>query len=80
MKSVRFAIVFFLLSAVSTFAQINDTYVIPVAFIITIPAQALSGRTGHMPLFVACLVGILSLTASSLFWKHGLKSYTGASS
>jgi len=31
MKSVRFAVVFFLLSAVSTFAQINDTYVIPVA-------------------------------------------------
>jgi len=56
------------------------TYAIPVAFIITIPAQALSGRTGHMPLAVACLVGILSLTASSLFWKHGLKSYTGASS
>src|SRR5947207_15045687 len=31
MKSVRFAVVFVLLSAVSAFAQINDTYVIPVA-------------------------------------------------
>src|SRR2546430_16420578 len=31
MKSARFAVVFVLLSAVSAFAQINDTYVIPVA-------------------------------------------------
>jgi ABC-2 type transport system permease protein len=56
------------------------TYVVPVAFIITIPAQALSGRAGHMPLAVACAVGILSLTAASLFWRFGLKFYTGASS
>src|SRR5437762_12536251 len=31
MKSARFAVVFLLFSVVSAFAQINDTYVIPVA-------------------------------------------------
>lgn len=56
------------------------TYAVPVAFIITIPAQALSGRASHMPLGVACAVGILSLLASTLFWRFGLKNYTGASS
>lgn len=56
------------------------TYVIPIAFIITIPAQALSGRAGHMPLGVTCAVGILSLLAATFFWRFGLKHYTGASS
>ena len=56
------------------------TYGIPVAFIITIPAQALSGRAGQMPIAVACTVGILSLTAATFFWRFGLKHYTGASS
>src|SRR5258706_8519265 len=31
MRSARFAAFFFLLSTISAFAQVNDTYVIPVA-------------------------------------------------
>jgi ABC-2 type transport system permease protein len=56
------------------------TYGIPVAFIITIPAQALTGRAGHMPLGITCVVGIVSLIAATFFWRFGLKHYTGASS
>lgn len=56
------------------------TYVIPVAFILTTPAQALTGRTGAADLLQALLAGALSLTLSSAFWRYGLRRYSGASS
>ena len=56
------------------------TYVIPVAFIITVPAEVLSGRSGPLQIFIAILVGMVMLTLSSFFWRFGLKHYTGASS
>jgi ABC-2 type transport system permease protein len=55
------------------------TYVIPVAFIITVPAPALSGKLDPTSLVVAPLVAIAMLSLSSAFWKFGLKHYTGAS-
>jgi ABC-2 type transport system permease protein len=55
------------------------TYIIPVAFIITVPAQALSGRLAPSYLFVTALVAAVMLLASSAFWRFGLKHYTGAS-
>jgi ABC-2 type transport system permease protein len=55
------------------------TYVIPVAFIITVPAEALSGRGDPLNVPVALLVGLIMLTISALFWRFGLKHYTGAS-
>jgi ABC-2 type transport system permease protein len=55
------------------------TYVIPVAFIITVPAQALSGKLESVYLVIAPLVAVAMLCLSSAFWKFGLKHYTGAS-
>lgn len=55
------------------------TYVVPVAFIITVPAQALSGRLEPPYVLVAGLVAVGSLIFSSLFWRFGLRFYTGAS-
>jgi ABC-2 type transport system permease protein len=55
------------------------TYVIPVAFIITTPAETLSGRTGWGTLLVATAVSACSLLLSSRFWRFGLRHYTGAS-
>lgn len=55
------------------------TYAIPVAFIITVPARALAGLlTGSEA--VASMVAALAIFGlASLFWRLGLKSYTGAS-
>jgi ABC-2 type transport system permease protein len=55
------------------------TFLIPVAFAVTIPAESLTGR-----LTAATLVGTLALAAgfaavSRWFWRVGLKRYTGAS-
>lgn len=55
------------------------TYVIPVAFIITVPAQALAGRVGAGYVGVAMCVSLATVLLSSAFWRFGLRHYTGAS-
>ncbi|MCC6728026.1 MAG: ABC-2 family transporter protein [Chthonomonadales bacterium] len=55
------------------------TYVIPISFIITVPAEALTGRLGASTAAVACIVAACALAAASAFWRYGLKHYTGAS-
>ena len=55
------------------------TFLIPVAFAVTIPAESLTGR-----LTTATALGTLVLTAGFIvvtrwFWRVGLRHYTGAS-
>lgn len=55
------------------------TFLVPVAFAVTVPAEALTGR-----LDATTSVGALALAAalvigSRLFWKFGLRRYSGAS-
>lgn len=59
--------------------RLTLTYVVPIAFIITVPGQALSGRLDPSFAWVAVGVGAASLVGSALFWRFGLRSYTGAS-
>jgi ABC-2 type transport system permease protein len=56
------------------------TFIIPVAFLTTVPAQVLLGRA-HWPWVVgmACVV-VLLLAASRAFWRFALRFYTSASS
>lgn len=60
------------------------TYVVPVAFVVTIPAQALAGMggverltAGTWIIAVTAAAGMLAL--SSWFWHAGLRRYSGAS-
>ncbi len=55
------------------------TYVIPVVFIITVPAQALAGKLSMSYLLVSMFVALSTLVGASAFWRFGLKHYTGAS-
>lgn len=55
------------------------TYVIPVVFIITVPASALSGRLPAEHGFLSVGVAAGALLVSSIFWRFGLRHYTGAS-
>jgi ABC-2 type transport system permease protein len=55
------------------------TFLVPVAFAVTVPAESLTGR-----LDAATVVGTLTLAAGFValtrwFWRVGLKRYTGAS-
>jgi ABC-2 type transport system permease protein len=54
------------------------TYVIPVAYLATFPAQALLGRADLRLLPVGGVLALVALAASSWLWGHGLRSYTSA--
>jgi ABC-2 type transport system permease protein len=55
------------------------TYIIPLAFITTIPAGALVGKTEPGNLVIALVVATGALYLSSQFWRLGLRHYSGAS-
>ncbi len=56
------------------------TFVIPIAFITTIPAQALTGKLEQNSLWIALGFAALLLFLSRWFWRFALRSYTSASS
>lgn len=55
------------------------TFIIPIAFAVTIPAQALTGTliTANVLLTIALATAFLAI--SRLFWKFAIRHYTGAS-
>ena len=55
------------------------TFVVPVAFAVTVPAQALTGQLGGASALLAVVVAAGFLVVSRLFWKLALSHYTGVS-
>lgn len=56
------------------------TFLIPVAFAITVPAQALAGRLAWPLLAGAAAFAAVLFVAARLFWRSGVRHYSGASS
>ncbi len=56
------------------------TFVIPVAFLTTVPAQALLGRGNFTWIAGSALLAIILLQVSRWFWGFALRFYTSASS
>jgi ABC-2 type transport system permease protein len=55
------------------------TYVLPLAFLTTIPAGVLAGKTGAGAVISALIAAPLMLVLSTTFWRFGLRHYSGAS-
>lgn len=55
------------------------TFLVPVAFAITVPAEALSGRLTTDSVVTSIALSIFMLLFSRWFWKRGVKNYAGAS-
>jgi ABC-2 type transport system permease protein len=55
------------------------TFLVPVAFAVTIPAEALTGRLTVYTLLGAAGLAILLLVVSRLIWRLGVRNYSGAS-
>lgn len=55
------------------------TFVMPVAFMTTVPAELLLGRGQPTMLLGGALLALVLLIASRAFWRFALRSYTGAS-
>lgn len=56
------------------------TFVIPVAFLTTVPAQAMMGRIEPIWLLGSALLAAALFQASRWFWQFALRFYTSASS
>ena len=56
------------------------TYIIPVAFIMTVPAQALLGLLSPLSIFISLLVVFCSLFFAFRLWRYALSQYSSASS
>jgi ABC-2 type transport system permease protein len=55
------------------------TFLVPVAFAVTVPAEAVTARLGWETLaFAGIFAGVL-LAVTRWFWRFGLRRYTGAS-
>jgi ABC-2 type transport system permease protein len=55
------------------------TFIVPIAFAITVPAEALTGRLVWSVLLGAVALAVILLAGSRWFWKFGIRHYTGAS-
>jgi ABC-2 type transport system permease protein len=56
------------------------TFLLPVAFLTTVPAEALLGRAQGHWVAGSLLAALLSLVGTRLFWQRALRHYTSASS
>ncbi len=55
------------------------TFLVPVAFAVTVPAEAISGRLTLQTLVTSLLLAVAIFALSRWFWTLGVKNYSGAS-
>jgi ABC-2 type transport system permease protein len=55
------------------------TYLVPIAFAVTVPAEALTGRLTVATLAIAATFAAALLVATRVLWRVGLRRYGGAS-
>ncbi len=60
--------------------RIVFTLIVPVAFLTTVPAEAMLGRARWPWLGGAVLLAIVTMVGARLFWRFALRYYTSASS
>jgi ABC-2 type transport system permease protein len=59
--------------------RISLTFLVPIAFAVTVPAEALTSRLTVDTLAIAAGFTVLLLVAARWFWRTGLRQYSGAS-
>lgn len=55
------------------------TFLVPVAFAVTVPAEALTGRLDGISLLGTLFLALLFWLAARRFWLFGIRYYSGAS-
>jgi ABC-2 type transport system permease protein len=59
--------------------RISLTFLVPIAFAVTVPAEALTSRLTVETLAVAALFALALLVVTRLWWRFGVRHYAGAS-
>jgi ABC-2 type transport system permease protein len=60
--------------------RISLTFLVPIAFAVTVPAQALTSRLTIDTLALAAAFAVVLFLVTRWFWRIGLRNYSGASS
>jgi ABC-2 type transport system permease protein len=55
------------------------TFLVPVAFAVTVPAEAIVGRLTSETLALALVLAAAIFVAARAFWRFGVRNYSGAS-
>jgi ABC-2 type transport system permease protein len=59
--------------------RLGLTFLVPVAFAVTVPAEALTGRLTPLTLLGALGLAAALLGLARFIWRLGVRSYSGAS-
>jgi ABC-2 type transport system permease protein len=59
--------------------RLGLTFLVPVAFAVTVPAEALTGRLQPLTLLGAAGLTLLLVALARLIWRWGVRNYSGAS-
>jgi ABC-2 type transport system permease protein len=59
--------------------RISVTFLVPVAFAVTVPAEALTSRLDWQTLLLAAVFAVVLFAGTRWFWRFGLRRYSGAS-
>lgn len=59
--------------------RVGLTFLVPIAFAVTVPSEAITGRLDGATLGFALVFGLLMVVVSRAVWKRGLRRYSGAS-
>jgi ABC-2 type transport system permease protein len=68
------------ISAYPAAYRIFFTFIIPVVFLTTIPAETILGRISPSLAIGTTIISVLLLIASNFFWRYAMRFYTSASS
>ena len=55
------------------------TFLVPIAFAVTVPAEALTSRLDWRTMLLAVVFAIVLFSFTRWFWRFGLRRYSGAS-
>ena len=55
------------------------TFMVPIAFAVTVPAEGLTGKLATNTLLLAVGLALIIFVAARLFWRVGIRFYSGAS-
>jgi ABC-2 type transport system permease protein len=59
--------------------RFSVTFLVPIAFAVTVPAEALTARLDWQTLALAAGFAVVLFALTRWFWRFGLRNYTGAS-
>jgi ABC-2 type transport system permease protein len=59
--------------------RIGLTFLVPLAFAVTVPSEAVTSRLGWDTVALAAAVALVLVVVSRAFWRLGVRHYSGAS-